>query len=59
MQCLLKCSHLLMGRFDTQRACNMTVKAGTLTGGLTEYGVGYLDNTWNKLLRNFRKPHER
>lgn len=58
MQCLLKCSHLPMWRFHTQRACNTTVKARTVTDSLTEYGVGYLDNTWNKLLLNFRKPRE-
>lgn len=25
----------------------------TVTGSLTEYGVGYLDNTWNKLVLNY------
>jgi len=58
MQCLLKHSLLLMRRFATRRASNVTVKAGTIADSLAEYGVGYLDITWNKLLLNFRKPHE-
>lgn len=30
MQCLLKCSHLPMWRSGSQRACGVTVKAGTV-----------------------------
>lgn len=30
MQSLLKCSHLPMWRFDSQRACDVPVKAGTV-----------------------------
>lgn len=58
MQYLLRCSHLPIWRFHTQRACNTMVKARTVTDSLTEYAMGYLDNTWNKLLLNFRKPRE-
>lgn len=30
MQCLLKCIHLPMWRLDSQRACDVTVKAGAV-----------------------------